>query len=68
MGVSTALAEYSWTQPVCDPCFEEMQPGRSPIRVRDRTDEVCCKCGHENADGIFVRVDPRLVPFPTKRR
>lgn len=61
------LLRYSWTQPVCDPCFRQGQPGREPGRLSEfaREVETCCRCGAETAEGIYVRVDPETVPHPT---
>jgi hypothetical protein len=35
-----------------------------PVRLRNPELEQCCVCGEPNRDGIFVRVDESLVPYP----
>jgi N6-adenosine-specific RNA methylase IME4 len=39
---------------------------RTPVRLRDPEDEVCCHCGRMTLSGIYVRVDPATVSNPTK--
>lgn len=56
----------SWTQPICAACYAKRAPGRAPVRVsEDYADaEVCCDCGQETHEGIYLRVDPATVKFP----
>lgn len=56
----------SWTQPVCDKCWESMNPGRSPIRLQEPDVEMCCYCGFATKGGIYVRVNPLTVPYPAR--
>lgn len=77
-GGSAAAREYrgvtslSWTQPVCDACWTARCPGLRPIRVLVDGDlgelETCCDCGAATQSGIYVRVDPRAVPHPTRTK
>lgn len=54
----------NWTQPICDECWEKESPDREPARFRDAKREICCLCGEEHESGIYVRKDPKTVPFP----
>lgn len=56
----------SWTQPICDECYDRLYPGREPHRIRyDLRDvEQCCQCGDTVRSGIYVRIDPKTVLFP----
>lgn len=58
----------TWTQPLCDACWETARPGHAPTRVFDDTmtapiSETCCRCG-QPTEGIYVRIDPSTVPYP----
>jgi hypothetical protein len=60
---------YSWTQPACDTCFAETFPSvTNPARMvkEMRTDERCCMCGAVDRSGIFIRINPSTVPYPTE--
>jgi len=61
------MTRLSWTQPACDSCWGQRNPGRIATRVRGdyRESEVCCYCGRGTRSGIYVRVDPTTVPHPT---
>lgn len=61
-----ADAHVSFTQPICRTCWEQRNVGRDPIRVREPPGEKCCYCGAETFEGIYVRVDPRQVPYPSR--
>lgn len=54
----------SWTQPVCDECWTQENPERTPIRVNTVEVNVCCTCGLPTTAGIWVRKDPTKVPYP----
>lgn len=53
-----------WTQPVCQTCWDRENPDREAITIKLPDQEVCCLCGNETADGIYVRKDPSTVPYP----
>ena len=59
---------YSFTQPICERCYEARYPGRQPASVIDAEREECCDCAQTTFDGIYYRVDPTTVPHPTKLR
>jgi hypothetical protein len=59
---------FSWTQPICAPCYVKRHPGREPVHVLQTPSEVCCDCGAATRDGIYVRVDPTSVMYPTRRK
>lgn len=55
----------SWTQPVCENRFRELYPDREPHRMQNLPEEEqdrCCYCGTPTT--IYVRLDPKTVPFP----
>lgn len=56
---------YSWTQPCCEECWVERNPGREPVRLRVAELETCVYCGRNVRSGIYVRVNPATVPHPT---
>lgn len=40
---------------------------RTPVRLHTaQVTERCCWCGHSTAEGIYIRIDPRTVPYPTE--
>lgn len=59
---------HSWTQPSCEVCFVDRNPGREPVRLREPEREVCVFCGQTTEDGIYVRVDPSTAEHPTLRK
>ncbi|MBW4033004.1 MAG: hypothetical protein HIU88_10110 [Acidobacteria bacterium] len=70
MSVEIGGRLYSWTQPQCERCWAERNggeygPWNAPVRVRDHAAERCAFCGYPTWAGIFVRVDPRNVEWPT---
>ena len=55
----------TWTQAICRVCYAKWYPDRgTPIRVLSEDTETCCNCGRATSEGIYVRADPKLVPFP----
>lgn len=54
----------TWTQPICQTCWNRENPGRKPVTLRDPEPETCSTCGNETVDGIYVRKDPKTVPYP----
>lgn len=68
----------TWNQPQCTDCWvgANSTPAadddgglmiRQPVRVNDEWADalrVCSFCGRVTASGIFVRADPRSVPYP----
>ncbi len=59
---------YSWNQACCQSCFEFRNPGRTPNLLKDpyRESETCVYCGLVNIDGIYIRIDPKKAPHPTR--
>jgi len=58
----------NWNQIACVACWNANNPGREPFRAIgvaaiDGSDH-CSWCGNPTNSGIFVRADPRIVPFP----
>ena len=54
----------TWTQPVCEDCWYSLYPEREPTRLRQAEIETCCKCGIQTWSGIYIRIDPKTVPYP----
>lgn len=55
----------TWTQPVCENRFKQMYPDREPHRlvgIPDDERDKCCYCLTPTT--IYVRLDPRTVPYP----
>lgn len=55
---------YSWTQPICDDCWDEQRPDRPSPRTGAGEPEICSWCGLETHSGIYLREDPDKVPYP----
>jgi len=56
---------YSWTQPVCDDCWDIDHPATPSPRRGQGELEHCCKCAEPTRSGIYIRVDPASVKWPT---
>lgn len=68
-----------YTQPLCDCCWlernsewDETEDGELvpvsysiPTVVRGFPLELCCACGRHTISGIYTRVDPSTVPYPS---
>lgn len=59
---------FSWSQPCCDDCWEQRNPGRTACAVIDADKERCVYCNGETQSGIYVRIDPATAPYPTRRK
>ena len=57
--------DFRWTQPICDDCWDHNYPKRPSPRTATGFAEQCCKCGQGTHSGIYVRVDPAKVPYPS---
>lgn len=55
----------NWTQPICSGCYAVRHPERRPCAAVPAERERCCVCGNDTLDGIYFRVDPRSVAYPT---
>lgn len=56
--------KLSWTQPICDDCWDEAYPNREPVVVVEPEEETCALCGWLTSSGIYIRRDPKTVEFP----
>lgn len=56
----------SFTQPLCDDCWDEENASRPSPRMGMGETEQCCMCGEETRSGIYTRVDPKTVPYPRR--
>jgi len=66
----------TWTQAVCENGWRDYSQRefgyvRTPSRVQvpfeeeeQREEERCCFCGNVTDSGIFIRIDPKTVPYP----
>jgi len=60
------MTDYGYVQPLCDENWLVWaDPYREPVRVLHSPTEVCCLCGQPTDSGIYVRVNPDVVPFST---
>lgn len=55
-----------WTQAICLRCWNEKNPDRQAHKLLEVEQEICCYCGDTTKDGIYIRVDPRTVPYLQK--
>lgn len=51
----------SWTHSICWTCWDNNHPGREPVKLKIKEIEVCCFCGREARDAIYIREDPKLL-------
>ena len=58
----------NFTQPICGKCYTTAYPSRQPVKVINANPETCCVCGEPTEEGIYYRVDPKTVPFPTPKQ
>ncbi len=58
-------ARFSWTQPLCEPCWGIANPGRQASRLIEAEPEICVTCGKPTSSGIYIRIDPASAPYPT---
>ena len=59
----------SWTQAICEADWNKKNPDdRIPFRLREEfiEPEVCSYCGEPTVSGMYVRDDPKTVPFPRR--
>ena len=59
----------SWTQPLCESCWDKRNPDRVPsvIVEEHRDQETCCDCGNATRSGIYMRIDPSTVAYPASK-
>ena len=51
-----------WNHNICIECWNKKYGTQLPYRlIDDSIKEVCCYCGSENTDAIYVRDDPKSV-------
>lgn len=56
----------SWTQPICVTCWNIHNPNRLAHTMAEVCEtETCCYCGKPTTSGIYVREDPKAVPYPS---
>jgi hypothetical protein len=55
------MSMSKWTHAICIPCWNEKNPDRDPITLREEEKETCCFCGAPTTAGIYIREDPNKV-------
>lgn len=55
----------NWTQPICEDCYFDKKLD-TPFKVKDAPSEICCNCGDPTVDGIYIRINPNEVEYPTR--
>lgn len=55
----------TWTQPLCMSCWLRAD-SRHPARVPGDHSRICCRCGAATSAGIYIRIDPASVPYPSE--
>lgn len=58
----------NWTQPVCDMDWRARNPEREPHRLTEPEMETCCFCGCATRSGIYLRISPSDVPYPSDEK
>ena len=58
----------SWTQPMCEDCWNRRNPTRRASRLADGPLERCAWCDVRTTSGIYVRANPASVPYPKDTR
>lgn len=51
----------AWTHNMCISCWRALRPLRQIPSHKPGSTDLCCFCGAENNDGIYVRDDPTNV-------
>jgi len=58
-----------WTHLLCEHCYDDLEPGRLPVRVFEAPHEPsgeptrkCCRCPALTRSGIYYRADPERFP------
>ena len=51
------------TQPLCEPCY--LRAG-GPAQLSTTHSRICCRCGAATTSGIYIRIDPATVPYPSE--
>ena len=54
----------TWTQAICEECYQKRRPGWRPYRLKKPDEEICCDCGKKTKSGIYYRENPNLVKYP----
>lgn len=50
-----------WTHSLCEKCYQELEPGSNPAKIREANTEACCKCEVVHSSGIYYRTDPNKL-------
>lgn len=54
-----------WVHNMCRPCWDQKMTGE-PAAWEDAETDLCCYCGMENTDGVYVRQNPQQAPCEGK--
>lgn len=66
----------SWTQAQCEACWirenfavdGDAIEVRVPVLLTEKELEICCDCGKPTIIGLYVRKDPKTVPYPKEEK
>lgn len=56
---------YSWTQPICDDCWDRDHPFTKSPRAGQVEREQCVHCEEPTRSGLYIRVDPATASYPS---
>jgi hypothetical protein len=60
------MRKFDAIQPICDDCYQSKYSSQVAITSIIVIDpERCCECGQPTRGGVYVRIDPNAVRFPT---
>ena len=51
------------TQPICDLCYQRTG---GPAQLAAAHSRACCRCGAATTSGLYIRIDPASVPYPSE--
>jgi hypothetical protein len=56
-----------WNHSLCEDCWDARHSQVSPVRLAPPDREPCCICQREHASGIYLELDPTLLPCRGER-
>lgn len=65
MSIEIEGVRYGYTQPICAQCFLFFVGEPYRVRMIDDEERRCCACARATSEGIYWRVDPRTVRYPS---
>ena len=55
------MTQSKWTHNICAHCWNKLNPDRETSELAIGIAEICCYCGEETSDGIYIRDDPNKL-------